>query len=84
MVGSLGAAAGPSLQSLVTLAAAPDEMGRVLAGKSALESAAIALRSPAFYALFDATLETMPGSIWLLAAVSSLSLRQIDWYSQLS
>ena len=72
VIGSLGAAAGPSLQSLITLAAAPEEMGRVLAGKSALESAAVALRSPAFYALFDATLETNPGTIWLLAAVSVL------------
>ena len=69
VVGSLGAAGGPSLQTLVTLAAAPEEMGRILAGKSAIESAAAALRSPLFFAVYNATLESMPGAIWLLGAV---------------
>lgn len=72
-VGALGAPGGPSLQSLVTLAAPPDQVGRALAGKSMLESTAAALRGPLFYALYDATLDTMPGAIWLLATVSLLS-----------
>lgn len=66
------------MQALVTLAAPPGEVGRVLAGFSVLESLAVALRSPVFYPLFSATLETLPGAIWWLAAVSTPSL---SWWS---
>ena len=67
----LGVAAGPSLWSLITLAASPSELGRVIAGISALNAVATALRDPVFHALFSATLATMPGSLWLFASVSS-------------
>ncbi|OBZ74388.1 Importin-13 [Grifola frondosa] len=63
-VGAFGAPAGPSLQALVTLAAPRDQLGRVLAGFSVLESAAIALRNPVLFALYGATLETCPGVVW--------------------
>ncbi|EKM49728.1 uncharacterized protein PHACADRAFT_265378 [Phanerochaete carnosa HHB-10118-sp] len=66
---SLSAPAGPSMQALVTLAAPPGEIGRVLAGLSILQSAAVALRGPVFVPLFNATLEKAPGAIWWLSAL---------------
>lgn len=64
----LGGAAGPSLWSLITLAAPPSKIGRALAGFSALNVAATALRSPAFHALFGTTVETIPRVVWLFAS----------------
>ena len=69
LVFGLGAAAGPSLWSLIMLAATSSEMGRVLAGFSALNAAATALSSPTFRALFSATRVKMPGFAWLFASV---------------
>ncbi len=69
-VGSLGAAAGPSLQALLTLAAPPEGFGRVLAGFSILELAATALSGPIMFGLYNATVEVMPGLVWLVSAVS--------------
>lgn len=60
------------MQALITLAAPPGEMGRVLAGLSVLESLAVALRSPMFVPLFNATLEKVPGAVWWLSAVRVL------------
>lgn len=60
------------MQALVTISAPQDEMGRVLAGLSVLESLAVALRNPVFFPLFQATLERMPGAIFGLAAVRLL------------
>lgn len=70
VVGAFGAPAGPSMQALLTLAAPPGETGRVLAGLSILQSAAVALRGPVLVSLFNATLEKAPGAIWWLSAVS--------------
>ena len=70
-IGSLGSPAGPSLQALVTLAASPDELGRILAGFSVLESAAVAVRSPTLFALYSVTLEVLPQAVWLVATVSA-------------
>ena len=72
VISSLGAPAGPSIQALLTLAAPPGEIGRVLAGLSVVQSGAVALRSPVFNPLFNATLEKMPGAIWWMSAVSTL------------
>ncbi|EKM49729.1 uncharacterized protein PHACADRAFT_154268 [Phanerochaete carnosa HHB-10118-sp] len=69
VVGAFGAPAGPSMQALVTLAAPPGETGRVLAGLSILQSAAVALRGPVLVSLFNATLVKAPGAIWWLSAL---------------
>ncbi|GJE91947.1 MFS general substrate transporter [Phanerochaete sordida] len=68
IVSSFGAPAGPSMQALLTLAAPPGEVGRVLAGLSILQSAAAAVRGPIFAPLFNATIEKAPGAIWWVAA----------------
>ncbi|EKM49725.1 uncharacterized protein PHACADRAFT_33288 [Phanerochaete carnosa HHB-10118-sp] len=67
---SFGTLAVPFMQALLTLAAPPGATGRVLAGLSILQSAAIALRGLVFVTLFDVTLEKASGAVWWLSAVS--------------
>lgn len=68
VLSAFGAPAGPSMQALLTLAAPPDEVGRVLAGLGVLQSVAVALRGPVFVPVFNATLTRAPGAIWCMAA----------------
>ncbi|KAK7689836.1 hypothetical protein QCA50_006475 [Cerrena zonata] len=68
VIGSMGAPAAPSLQALVTLAASPSELGRVLAGFSILECTGVALRNPILLGLYTATLEVAPRTIWYFTA----------------
>jgi len=72
-IGSLGAPNAPSLQALVTLAAPPAELGRILAGFTILESAASTVRNPLMLAVYSATLERYVGAVWWFAAVLFLS-----------
>lgn len=65
----MGAPAAPSLQALVTLAASPSEVGRVLAGFSILECTGVAVRNPVLLGLYTATLEVAPKTIWYFTAV---------------
>ena len=76
-IGSLGAPAAPSIQALVTLAASPSELGRVLAGFSILECTGVAIRNPVLLGIYTATLEVAPKTIWFFTAVSPTRLFKV-------
>ncbi|EGN97215.1 hypothetical protein SERLA73DRAFT_74925 [Serpula lacrymans var. lacrymans S7.3] len=67
-IGSLGAPAVPSLQTLTTLASPPSELGRVLAALSIIESAVLALRSPILFGIYNLTLGSSPEVVWWCSA----------------
>lgn len=69
-LGSMGAPAGPSLDALVTRAAGPGEIGRVLAGFSIIQSAIVSLRGPVLFLVYSMTLERYHTVIWWFVAVS--------------
>lgn len=64
IIGALGAPAQISLQTLVTFAAAPDSLGRVLVGFSLIEMAANAISSRFLSALYRVTYKEAPGMVW--------------------
>jgi len=64
IAGSLGAPANPSLRALITLAAGPSALGRVLAGFSIIESAAGVVRNPVMFGIYRATVHVSPTAIW--------------------